>query len=549
MKGGMMACQLTIPAIMRQAEQRAADREIVSRQADGSLFRYSYAQMVRRAKQLALALTRLGVAPGDRVATFAWNHHRHVEAYFAVPAIGAVLHTLNVRLTPADLAPIVAEAGDRTVFADAELLPSVEQWARTAGIERIIVMGDVSPSNEQLLSAAASAKVDAYEELLAGIDPDDFAYQELDEWSAAAMCHTSGTTGRAKGVVYSHRALVLESMHWTAVDCVGVGSRDVMLSVVPMFHVTGWGIPYTAALAGAKLVLPGRALDPASLLPLIEGECVTVSAGVPTVWLNVADAIDDGMGTDISSLRTIIVGGSAVPAALLERYDRYGVRMVHAWGMTETTALATIAQLPLALESAPRPAQAEWRTRQGRPLPFIEIRARSEAGLVPWDGTTMGELEVRGPTIASEYFGVGAPESSFTSDGWFRTGDIVTIDSHGSIQCRDRAHDMIKSGGEWISSIALENTLMCHPAVAEAAVIAVADARWGERPLACVVVRRGRSATREELVAFLSGTFPKWWLPDRIEFVTQLPLSSTGKFSKATLRRWYAEGRLGSEIA
>jgi fatty-acyl-CoA synthase len=524
-----MAYQLTVPAIMRQAETFSAHVEIVSRRPDRQIHRYCYGDMIRRAKQLAAALQDLGVRPGDRVGTFGGNHHQHLEAYFAVPSIGAVLHTVNTRLHPMELAAIVEHAHDRVMIVDASLLPLFNQWRVQAALEHVIVMGDGSfPDTIE------------FERLVAEGDAARFTYPVLDEWDAAAMCYTSGTTGRPKGVLYSHRAIVLEAMHWTAADVIGASRRDVMLAVVPMFHINGWGLPFTAALVGAKLVLPGPFLDAMSLLELVDQERVSLSAGVPTVWLDVLALLEKESSFDTSTLRTLVIGGSAAPKSLVERFDRRGIRVLHAWGMTETTAVATVSSWFPELELTSPLMEYKQRAKQGRSVPFVEIRARSAAGFVPWDGRTMGELEVRGPTVAGQYFNSPATDASFTEDGWFRTGDIVTIDQWGYIELQDRIKDLIKSGGEWISSVALESAIMSHPAVGEAAVVAVPHPKWGERPLACVVLKPGYTVSLEELRDHLAQDFAKWWLPDWVEFVDRIPRTSTGKFLKSALRERYA---------
>jgi fatty-acyl-CoA synthase len=530
MRGLMMDYQLTIPAIMRRVETLSADVEVVSRRGNRGIDRYTYADMVRRAKQLAVALQDLGVRPGDRVGTLAWNHHRHLEAYFAVPAIGAILHTLNLRLHPKELATIANHAADRFLIVDRCLLPLLERFRPQLKVEAIIVMDDDG--------AVPDYAID-YDGLLARSDASRFVYPEPDEHDAAAMCYTSGTTGQSKGVLYSHRSIVLQSMHWTAADGFGLCRRDVVLSVVPMFHINGWGMAFTAALVGAKLVLPGEFLDPSSVLELIHNERVTLSAGVPTVWLGVLQALEKDHAHDVASLRTIIIGGSAVPEALLRGYDRLSIRVVQAWGMTEMAAVGTVSLLPPHLDAAPPDDRYRARARQGAALPFVEIRARGENGFVPWDGESMGELEVRGPTVASQYYDNAAATECFTDDGWFRTGDIVTIDRQGSIEIKDRSKDLIKSGGEWISSVALENALMGHPAVAEAAVVGVPDGKWDERPLACIVVKPGCAASVDELRSHLAADFPKWWIPDAFEFIDAIPRTSTGKFLKSALRERY----------
>jgi fatty-acyl-CoA synthase len=487
--------------------------------------------MIRRAKQLAVSLQALGVEPGDRVATLSWNHHRHLEAYFAIPSIGAVLHTLNLRLHPNELVYIMGHAEDRVLLVDQTLLPLWEHVRDRVNVGRVIVMGDDAGIADGLLD---------YEDLIAAGDPARFQYPSPDEDDAAALCYSSGTTGRSKGVLYSHRAIVLFAMQWTAADAVAVRQRDVILGAPPMFHINGWGIPYISALVGAKLVMPHRYLDPASLLELIDSERVTLGAGVPTVWIGVLQALNAEAGKhDVSSLQRIASGGSAIPNGLMRAWqERHGVTMLHIWGMTELTGGGTVGLLPPELENAAQDMQYDCRVKQGVPMPFVEIRARGDAGLVAWDGKSMGELEVRGPIVACGYFN-NSDASAWTDDGWLRTGDIATIDPRGCVELRDRTKDLIKSGGEWISSVALENALMGHPAVAEAAVVGVPHPKWDERPLACVVVKPGHAIDADELREHLASQFAKWSLPDAFEFVDEIPRTSTGKFLKSALRERY----------
>lgn len=528
----MMDYQLTVPALLWRVEQFYQGREIVSRLPGGSLHRYRYGDFLRRAKQLALGLNRLGIRPGDRVATLAWNHYEHLEAYFGIPSAGAVLHTLNLRLPPDDIVYIANHAEDRVLLVDEVLLPLYEQIRSRTRFEKVVVLQATAPVPEGMLD---------YEELLAAEDPRAFRYPDPEEHSAAAMCYTSGTTGQPKGVLYSHRAIVLHSLGIGLAESVAVSGRDVVLPVVPMFHVNAWGLPFACAMVGAKLVLPGPRLDAKSLIELLEGEHVTFTAGVPTIWLGILQALDAApVKPDLSRLRTMLVGGSAAPPAMIDGFERrHGLRVVHAWGMTETTPLGTVSNLPLELEGASWDRQLESRSRQGVPMPLVEIRARGESGIVPWDGQTPGELEVRGAWVASQYYRSEDADDRFTDDGWFRTGDIATIDENGSMQIQDRIKDVIKSGGEWISSVLLENALMAHPSVAEAAVVAVPDPKWQERPLACVVLREGKTATAEELRAFLEPNFPKWWLPDDVAFLAQIPKTSAGKFLKSALREQF----------
>ncbi len=544
MNGLTMEYQLTVPAMLRRAEALHGPREIVSRRPDRSLHRYTYADFVRRAKQLAAALRELGVRPGERVATLAWNNYQHLEAYFGVPLCGGVLHTLNLRLHPDELAYVVDHADDRVILVDEVLLPLYEKIAGRVHLAHVIVVAESGAAREGMLD---------YETLLAAADVTSFTYPEPDEREAAAMCYTSGTTGRSKGVVYSHRAIVLHSMALAMADTLGLGEADTVMPVVPMFHANAWGLPFTCVLVGAKQVFPGPFLDPISLLELCQAERVTLTGGVPTIWLGLLQVLDKDPGAyDLSSLHTLVVGGSAAPAAMIRGFEeRHGLRVLHAWGMTEMAPVGSISRLTTDLHDVPAETRYAYRAKQGRPVPFIEIRARGEEGFVPWDGQSMGELEVRGPWVAAAYHDSADGGAQFTQDGWFRTGDVVTIDPRGYIELKDRAKDLIKSGGEWISSVALENALMGHPAVAEAAVIPVAHPKWQERPLACVVLKEGQVVTADELRAFLEPHVARWWLPDAVVFVAEIPRTSTGKFRKCALREQYRDfyARPAHEIA
>ncbi len=526
MDGLMMDFQLTLPALLRRAETYFGRSEIVSRLPDKSFHRYTYADMTRRSRALAVGLAGLGLERGDRVATLAWNHYQHLEAYLGIPSGGLVLHTLNLRLHPDDLAYIATHAGDRAVIVDRSLLPLLEQFVERTPIEHVLVVEDT------------------YEELLAGADPDAWVDPGLDENEAAAMCYTSGTTGRPKGVVYSHRSTLLHTFGVAVTAPLGfhLSQRDVILPVVPMFHANAWGYPYIATMLGAKQVYPGPHLDPESLLDDFAQERVSATAGVPTIWLGILAMLDaEPERWDLSALKAMLVGGSAAPRSMIAGFkQRHGLTVIHGWGMTETSPVASESDLHTDLDDADEETRFDYIAMQGLPLPFVELRARDADGNeVPRDGVTMGELEIRGPWVAAGYYDTPEQADRWTGDGWFRTGDIVSLDPRGYIQIQDRTKDVIKSGGEWISSVALENALMGHPSVAEAAVIGIPDEKWQERPLAVVVLREGKTASAEELHDFLEPGFAKWWLPDRFEFVEAIPKTGVGKFRKTALREMF----------
>jgi fatty-acyl-CoA synthase len=520
---------LSLTAIAERVQQLSADREVVYRRPDGSVGRSTYGQAADRARRLASALRELGIGPGDVVGTLLWNQPEHLELYFAVPSMGAVIHTLNPRLHRDELSFIVNDAEDRVIVVDESLLDVFSAFRGARDFEHVIVVSRGGELPDGALD---------FERLIESASP--MSWPAADERAAAAMCYTSGTTGRPKGVLYSHRALVLHSLAGALPDANGIAGRDVVLPVVPMFHANAWGLIYTSAMMGSGLVLPGPRLDAESVLELLAAERVSVTAGVPTVWMAVLQALDaEPDRWDLSALHTMLVGGSAVPPAQLRGFDRHGLTIIQGWGMTETSPLASVCRLPRDLDDAPEEERIAYRARQGDPLPFVEIRARGDEGeLIPWDDMTMGELEVRGPWVAAAYHR-NQGEEKFTEDGWFCTGDIVTLNQHGNIRICDRSKDLVKSGGEWISSVDLENNLMAHDGVAEAAVIAIPDDRWGERPLAVVVPRDGITLEVEDLRAHLGRTYAKWQVPDRFEFIEEIPRTATGKFKKTTLREMF----------
>jgi fatty-acyl-CoA synthase len=531
MDGLMMNYPLTLVHLLERVNQLFGKVEVVSRLPDRSVHRHTYADFYRRARQLAKALQQAGIQRGDRVATLMWNHYRHLEAYFGIPACGGVVHTLNLRLHPNELGYIAQHAEDRIVIVDDVLLPLLEKFKDQAGFERVIVV----PHAQQPVPDG----YENHEEFIAQ-DAGDFEYPELGENEAAAMCYTSGTTGKPKGVLYSHRALVLHSFAFALPDAFGVGQRDVLMALAPMFHANSHGLPYVAVMMGAKLVLPGPHVDATSLLELFHSEQVTVTTAVPTVWLMILEGLEKNPGRyKLAPTLRGLVGGTAPPESMIRGLDQQGVRLLHLWGMTETTPAATVSRLKSYMRKLPIDQKYAVRCRQGWTLPFVEMRAVGPEGEAPWDGETVGELQVRGPWVAGGYYNQPEESGRWTEDGWFRTGDVCTIDSEGFMKIVDRSKDMIKSGGEWISSVDLESALADHPAVRQAAVVAVPHPKWDERPLAVIVCKDGQKVCEEDLRGYLSQKFSKWQLPDAFVFVDSLPHTSTGKLLKSALREQY----------
>jgi fatty-acyl-CoA synthase len=540
--GLIMDTPLLTSSLIEYAANYHGDTEIVSRTVEGPIHRYTYAEAHARARRLANALLSLGVRRGDRVATMAWNGYRHFELYFAISGLGAVCHTINPRLFEDQLVYIINHAEDRFIFVDPAFVGLLEGLKdRLRPVEGYVVMTDPAHMQETTLP-----NVVCYETLI-GAQSDAYDCPSLDEKLAAGLCYTSGTTGNPKGALYSHRSIVLHSFSCCTADHpLAASCREVILPVVPMFHVQAWGIPYAAALAGAKLVLPGPKLDGESLHGLLDGERVTMTAGVPTVWLGLLDYLKE-TGKTLDHLECLLVGGSAAPLSMIKAFEEdHGVEVVHAWGMTETSPVATTGRLKRKYLALPREARYEIKLKQGRALYGVEMKIVDDEGRrLPHDGKTAGQLMVRGPWVASAYFRDEAASAAvFDADGWFATGDVVTIDPDGHIHITDRSKDLIKSGGEWISSIDLENAAMNHPDVAEAAAIALAHPKWGERPLLVVVRRDGGKIAGDQLHDFLAGKVAKWWLPDEIVFVDALPHTATGKVSKLELRKIFADHKL-----
>jgi acyl-CoA synthetase (AMP-forming)/AMP-acid ligase II len=540
MRGTMMNYQLTLPSMMDRAAKLFARVEIVSRRPDRSMTRTNYGQIRQRARRLASALTKIGLQPGDRVASMMWNHGGHLEAFFGVPSAGGILHTLNLRLHPHEIAAIARHARDRFLLIDDVLLPVYEKFREGVTFDRVLV---VPYSGEEIPDGFQN-----YEDFLA-TGSDDFQYPVIDENDGAAMCFTSGTTGMSKGVIYSHRAIVLHSFAEAMADSFALSNYDTVLPIAPMFHANAWGIPYTCVMTGARLILPGPNVDPESVLDLMVEEHVSAACAVPTVWLGVLSALEKNPGRwNFPSPVRLLCGGTAPPVRLMRALDKHNLNIMHLWGMTETTPLATLGKLKSHMKQFSEDGQYEVRSKQGWPSPFVDLRVRrpAEDGLggksveAPWDGETVGELEIRGPWIAGSYFEAPDQAHRWTEDGWFKTGDMANIDEEGIVKIVDRAKDLVKSGGEWISSVDLENALMGHPAVKEAAVVGIPHPKWQERPLAAIVLNEGAKVSPEELREFLGKSFAKWQLPDAFVFLEAIPRTSVGKFKKTALREQFA---------
>ena len=527
MKSTMQPYQLTVTSLMTRGARLFSGSEVVTWQG-GKARHSTYAHVAERAGRLANLLRSMGVKEGDRVGTLAWNNQEHLEAYLAIPCMGAVLHTLNLRLTPQQLVLIVNDARDKVIIVDGSLVPllaAIREHLPT--VENVIVVGDGD--------TGSLGEHVRYDEAIAS-QPSGYDWPEIDELSAAAMCYTTGTTGDPKGVVYSHRAIWLHCFGvWGAFR---LDESERVLMIVPMFHVNAWGIPYVAWMLGCTLLLPDRFLQPQPLCDFVKAERPTFTGGVPTIFTGMLQ-FAEATNADLSSITRAICGGSAVPRSLIEAFrDKLGIELIQAWGMTETSPLGCIAFPPAGIEKAD---EVVWRSKTGRMVPGVELRIVADNGIeLPWDGESVGELEARGPWITGSYYGVETPERFH--DGWLRTGDVGVIDGRGFLQITDRSKDVIKSGGEWISSVELENVLAGHPAVAEAAVVGVADSKWEERPLAAVVLKEGAAAGPDDLREFLDGKVARWWLPERWTFVSELPKTSVGKQDKKLIRQMYADG-------
>lgn len=533
----MMNYPLTLRSLFERGEKLFPKKEIVSRSFTG-IHRYTYADYARRTRRLADALKSIGIRQGDRVATFAWNHHRHLEAYFAIPCMGAVLHTINIRLSPEHIVYIVNHAEDRALLVDEDLVPVIEKIKdRIPTVKAFIIMTD-----KPQLPATSLNPVYSYERFLEQGDSNFRFPEDLDENAPMGMCYTSATTGNPKGVVYSHRGIFLHSMAFGLVDTAAVSETDCVMPIVPMFHANAWGLPFTAVWMGAKQVFPGPSPTPYALLDLIQREKVSLAAGVPTIWLGVLKALEEG-NHDVSSLRAVICGGSAASRSLIQAYEKkYGIPFLHAYGATETSPMVTVSRLKNYQKSLSEDRLLDLRAKQGILVPGLEMRIVGQTGDVKWDGQEMGEILLRGPWIANEYYNDDRTKDAFV-DGWFHTGDVAVIDEEGFVKLVDRTKDLVKSGGEWISSVDLENAIMSHPAVFEASVAGIPHPKWGERPIAFVVLKDAFKGMigKQEILDYLQGQFAGWWIPDEVIFLDEIPKTSVGKFLKRALREQYKD--------
>jgi fatty-acyl-CoA synthase len=527
----MMNTPLTITSMIERAEKYFSKKKVISR-TQGGIHELTYKDIGKRVRALSSALEELGVEQGDRVGTLAWNHHRHLEAYFAIPSMGAVLHTINIRLPAEHLIHIINHAEDKVLLVDPDLLPLIEKIAdQIPAVKAFIVMGEDFSVPESSLDPLY-----AYEHLVAEGDKTYEYTAQIDENDPAGMCYTSATTGKPKGVVYSHRGIALHSMSLGLADTAALSESDVSMPVVPMFHANAWGVPFSATWFGATQVLPGPYAAPKILAELIETYKVTTSAGVPTIWLGLLKEIETN-NYDLSSIRAILCGGSAAPEGLIRAFElKHGIPFIHAYGMTETTPLVTLARLKSYQSDLPEDDRLSIRKKQGLVVPGLDIKAINDSGEIKHDGEDMGELLIRGPWIADEYYRDPDKSAETFRDGWLHTGDVVTIDEEGNVEIVDRTKDLIKSGGEWISSVELENALMGHEGIFEAAVVSMPDPKWQERPVACVVLHEGVELSKEEILAYLEAKFVKWWVPDDVIFMEEIPKTSVGKFLKRTLR-------------
>jgi acyl-CoA synthetase (AMP-forming)/AMP-acid ligase II len=544
MRGLIQERPLLISSLIDYAALYHGDREIVSRSVEGPIHRTTYRATQLRAKQLAQALGRLGVGLGDRVATLAWNGYRHFELYFAVSGMGAILHTVNPRLFPEQIAYIIEHAEDKYVFVDLTFVPLLEKLAPgLASPKGYVVMTDEAHMPKTSLPNAM-----CYESLMSA-ERGDYEWPSFDEMTASSLCYTSGTTGNPKGVLYAHRSTVLHSMAVCMRDVLALSSQDSCLAVVPMFHANAWGLAYAAPMCGAKFVLPGAKLDGQSVYELLEQEKVTISAGVPTVWLMLLQHMRE-KGLKLPHMDRTVIGGSAAPRSMIEAFElEYGVQVIHAWGMTEMSPLGTVGSMRADMANAPFEEQIKRKVKQGRAMYGVDLKIVDDAGReLPRDGKAFGRLMVRGPWITSGYF-KGEGGKVIDDDGWFDTGDVATLDPEGYMQITDRAKDVIKSGGEWISSIDLENVAVGHPEVVEAAVIGVPHPKWDERPLLIVIRKQGSQLTKDDLLKFMDGKIAKWWMPDDVAFVEEIPHTATGKIQKVALRERFKDYRLPTQDA